>query len=73
MNIPITVVPPPRSSKIAAFNHSAPLANEDSGPNIATALANLANATGSDRATVAALTKALAELTAFTQSQNAEL
>jgi hypothetical protein len=43
------------------------------GPNIYTSLANLATATGSDCATVAALTKTLAELTAFTQSQAAEL
>jgi hypothetical protein len=35
-------------------------------------LANLVTYTGSDRATVVALTKALAELTAFTQIQAAE-
>jgi hypothetical protein len=46
---------------------------EDQSPNIAMALANLANANGSDRATVVALTKILAELTAFTQNQAAEL
>jgi hypothetical protein len=63
----------PISSNVADFYHSAPMVNEDQGPNIATALANLATVTGSDRATVAALTKALAELTAFTQSQAAEL
>jgi hypothetical protein len=63
----------PRSSNVAGFYHSAPMANGDQGPNISTALANLSTATGSDRTTVTALTKALAELTAFTQSQAAEL
>jgi hypothetical protein len=37
-----------------------------------TVLANLATATGADRATVAALTKSLAELTAVTKAQAEE-
>jgi hypothetical protein len=73
MVVPTPVGPPPRSSNIADFYHSAPLVNEDPGPNIATTLANLATVTGSNRATVAALNKALAGLTAFTQSQAVEL
>jgi hypothetical protein len=36
-------------------------------------LANLATATGADRATVAALTKSIAELTAVTKAQAEEL
>jgi hypothetical protein len=41
----------------------------DANPDTTTALANLATATGADRATVAALTKSLAELTAITKAQ----
>jgi hypothetical protein len=63
----------PRSSNVADFYGSAPMANEEQGPYITTSLSNLATATGSDRATVVAPTNALAELTVFTQSQSAEL
>jgi hypothetical protein len=59
----------PRSSNVADLFHSAPMTNEQQGPNIATTLANLATVTFSDRTTVAALTNALAELTDFMQSQ----
>jgi hypothetical protein len=64
----------PRSSYVADFYDRSPLANEEHSPIIATSLVNLATDTGSDLATVVALvalTKALAELTAFTQSQAA--
>jgi hypothetical protein len=46
---------------------------QDSTPNMTTVLANLATATGADRATVAALTKSLEELTAVTKDQAEEL
>jgi hypothetical protein len=45
----------------------------EANPDITTALANLATATGADRATVAALTKSLAELTAVTKAQAEDL
>jgi hypothetical protein len=73
MVVKTPVGPPPRFGSIADFYHMVSLANDGPGSNIATAMANLATTTGSGRATVAALTKALAELTAFTQSQAAEL
>jgi hypothetical protein len=41
----------------------------DANPDMTTALANLATATGADRATVAALTNSLVELTAVTKAQ----
>jgi hypothetical protein len=41
----------------------------EANPDMTTALANLATATGADRATVATLTKSLAELTAITKAQ----
>jgi hypothetical protein len=46
---------------------------QDSTPNMTMALANLAMATGADRANVAALTKSLADLTAVTNAQAEEL
>jgi hypothetical protein len=46
---------------------------QDSTPNMTTDLASLAMATGADRATIAALTKSLAELTAVTKAQAEEL
>jgi hypothetical protein len=65
----------PISSNFADFYHNAPMANADQCPNIATALTKFATvtatATGSDRTPVVALTKALSELTAFTQIQDA--
>jgi hypothetical protein len=73
MVVPPPVGTPPGYSKIDEFYHRPPFTNEDTYPNIAMALAPLVTATGSERATVAALTKALAELTAFTESQSAEL
>jgi type IV secretory pathway VirJ component len=45
----------------------------EANPDMTTALANLATATGADRTTVAALTKSLAELTAVTKAQAGEL
>jgi hypothetical protein len=63
----------PRSSDVADFYHHAPIANEEHGPVIATALEILFTTTGSDSASMVALTKTLAELNAFTQSQAAEL
>jgi hypothetical protein len=51
-----------------AFIH----ASEDHDSSMATVLENLATSTGSDRTTVDALTKALPELTHFTQNQVAE-
>jgi hypothetical protein len=45
----------------------------EANPDMTTALANLATATGADRATVAALTQSLAELTAVTKAQDEEL
>jgi hypothetical protein len=49
------------------------MANEELSPSMAPVLANLATATGYDRATMAVIIKALAELTDFMQSQAAEL
>jgi hypothetical protein len=63
----------PRSSDVADFYHRALMVNEEHGPSAANALVNLATATGSDRKTMDALTKAFAGLTAFTQSQAGEL
>jgi DNA-binding MarR family transcriptional regulator len=45
----------------------------DANPDMTTALANLATATGADSATVAALTKSLSELTAVTKGQDEEI
>jgi hypothetical protein len=45
----------------------------DANPDMTTALANLATATGADRATVEALTKSLSELTAVTKAQDEEI
>jgi hypothetical protein len=45
----------------------------EANPDMITALANLATATGADRATMEALTKSLAELTAVTKAQAEEL
>jgi hypothetical protein len=46
---------------------------QDSPPNMTTALANVATATGADWATVYALTKSLADLTSVTKAQAEEL
>jgi hypothetical protein len=73
MDVHTSVGQLPRSSNIADFYHSSPMANEEQGPNTATALSNLATIIGSDRATEAVLTNALFESTAFTQIQAAEL
>jgi hypothetical protein len=43
---------------------------KETSPSMTTALANLATATGADRATVAALTKSLADLTTLTKAQS---
>jgi hypothetical protein len=65
----------PRSSNFSDFNHKAHMTNADQCPNIATGLTKFstatATATGSERTPVVALTKAISELTAFTQSQDA--
>jgi hypothetical protein len=51
----------PRSSGVADFYHRAPI--------MSTTLANFTTVTGSECASVAALSKALAKLTDFVQSQ----
>jgi hypothetical protein len=56
-----------------ARHYSQPNDVQDSTPNMTTALANPATATGADRATVAALAKSLVELTAVTKAQAEEL
>jgi hypothetical protein len=53
--------------------YSQPNNFEETTPLITTALANLATATGADRATVAALIKSLADLTALTKAQAEDL
>jgi hypothetical protein len=73
MVLPTPVGPPPRSINIAESYHSAPLANEDPGPNITMSLVNLFTDTGSERTNVAAVYKALPELTDFIHIQAAEL
>jgi hypothetical protein len=63
----------PRSSDIDDFYHCAPMASGEHAPHTATALVNLATVTRSNHVTVIALTKALVELTDFTQIKSAEL
>jgi hypothetical protein len=53
-------------------NYAQPNDVPEANPDTTTALANLATATGADRATVAALTKSLTELTAVTKAQAEE-
>jgi hypothetical protein len=55
-----------------ARHYAQPHDVQDSTPNMTTALANLTTATSADRATVAALTMSLAELTAVTKAQSDE-
>jgi hypothetical protein len=73
MYVPVITGHLPRSSDVTEFYHCAPIANGEQGPSMATVLASLATATGSERAPMAALTNILAELTDFTQRQAAEL
>jgi hypothetical protein len=54
-------------------HYNQPNDEHEANPDMTTALANLATATGVDRATLAALTKSLAELTAVTKDQDKEI
>jgi hypothetical protein len=62
-----------RASSNIAHQYNHPHLVPEAPSEITTVLANLATATGADRATVAALTKSLAELTAVTKAQAEEL
>jgi hypothetical protein len=63
---------PFEASNVARHYHQTPVVPEATSE-MTTVLANLAMAMGVDRATVAALTKSLAELTAVTKEQAEEL
>jgi hypothetical protein len=70
----VTQVPGGQFQICGVTRHYAhPIDVEDSTPIMTTAFANLSTATGADRATVAALTKSLADLTALTKAQAEEL
>jgi hypothetical protein len=63
---------PFEASNVARHYHQTPVVPKATSE-MTTVLANLATATGADRATVAALTKILSELTAVTKAQAGEL
>jgi hypothetical protein len=63
---------PFEASDVARHYHQTPVVPEATSE-MTTVLANLATVTGADRATVAALTKILVELTAVTRAQAEEL
>jgi hypothetical protein len=63
---------PFEASDVARHYHQTPVIPKATSE-MATVLVNIATATGEDRATVAALTKSLAELTAVTKAQAEEL
>jgi hypothetical protein len=56
-----------------SWHYTQPNAIPDANPDTTTALSNLATATGANRATVAALTKSLAEMNAVTKAEAEEL